>query len=125
MVRSQKITNQKITNIERYHPELYSEFDYIIDARGIYGGEVNAIAIRAYWSIRLADFPQDFLSKAQIYFDKALGVSGYGWIFPVAVGLELVKLNVGVGVWIDEYNKRKVNIIMLFSEFIQRNQATK
>jgi flavin-dependent dehydrogenase len=54
-----------------------------------------------------------------------LGVSGYGWIFPVAVGLELVKLNVGVGVWIDEYNKRKVSIIMLFNEFIQRNQATK
>jgi hypothetical protein len=36
-----------------------------------------------------------------------------------------VKLNVGVGVWIDEYQKNNTNIIRLFNEFVQRNQATK
>jgi flavin-dependent dehydrogenase len=116
---------QRITDIERYHQELHSDFDYIIDARGVYAGEVDAIAIRAYWSIKLADFPQAYLSKAQIYFDQALGVNGYGWIFPVAVDSELVKLNVGVGMWINEYQKSNINIIRLFNEFVQRNQATK
>ncbi|MBE8971114.1 FAD-dependent monooxygenase [Nostocales cyanobacterium LEGE 12452] len=116
---------QRVGDIERYHQELYHDFDYIIDARGVYAGEANAIAIRAYWNIKVGDFPKTYLSKAQIYFDKALGVNGYGWIFPVAVDSELIKLNVGVGVWIDEYQKNNINIIRLFNEFVQRNQATK
>ncbi len=66
---------QSVTNIDRHHQELYNDFDYIIDARGVYAGEANAIAIRAYWSVKLEDFPEAYLSLAQIYFDKTLGVN--------------------------------------------------
>jgi flavin-dependent dehydrogenase len=114
---------QSITNIDR-HPELYSDFDYIIDARGVSAGDVDAIAIRAYWSIKSEDF-EPYLSKAQIYFDKILGVNGYGWIFPADTKTGLVKLNVGVGIWMDEYQKMNTNIIRLFDQFIQSNDRTK
>ena len=115
---------QRVTNIDRYHP-LYNDFEHIIDARGVYAGDANAIAIRAYWSVKLEDFAESYRSKAQIYFDKALGVNGYGWIFPVDIKAGLVKLNVGVGVWIDEYKKNNTNIIRLFDQFVQSNERTK
>ncbi len=118
-------STQRISNIDRHHQELYNDFDFIIDARGVYAGEANAIAIRAYWSVKLEDFPQAYLSLAQIYFDKSLGVNGYGWIFPVDIKAGLVKLNVGVGIWIDEYKKMNTNIIRIFDEFVQRNEQTK
>ncbi|MBD1925495.1 FAD-dependent oxidoreductase [Trichocoleus sp. FACHB-90] len=118
-------STQRISNIDRHHQELYNDFDFIIDARGVYAGDANAIAIRAYWSVKLEDFPQAYLSLAQIYFDKSLGVNGYGWIFPVDIKAGLVKLNVGVGIWIDEYTKMNKNIIRIFDEFVQRNEQMK
>lgn len=116
---------QRIGNIERYHPELYNNFDQIVDARGVYAGDANAIAIRAYWSVKLEDLAELYRSKAQIYFDSSLGVNGYGWIFPVDLKAGLVKLNVGVVVWIDEYQKMNLNIIRLFEQFVQSNEITK
>jgi flavin-dependent dehydrogenase len=116
---------QSITNLDCHHSELHNDFDYIIDARGVSGGDVNAIAIRAYWSVKLEDISELYLSNAQIYFDKILGINGYGWIFPVEIKAGLVKFNVGVGVWIDEYRKSNTNIIRLFDQFVQCNNITK
>lgn len=116
---------QAITDIDRYHQDLYNDFDHIIDARGVYAGEADAIAIRAYWTVKLEAFPEPYCSKAHIYFDKMLGVHGYGWIFPIAVTAEVVKLNVGVGVWLDEYQKLNTNIIHLFDQFVQDNEIAK
>ncbi|MBD1935287.1 MULTISPECIES: FAD-dependent oxidoreductase [Cyanophyceae] len=118
-------STQRISNIDRHHQELHNDFDFIIDARGVYAGDANAIAIRAYWIVKSEDFPQAYLSLAQIYFDKSLGVNGYGWIFPVDIKAGLVKLNVGVGIWIDEYKKMNKNIIRIFDEFVQRNEQMK
>jgi len=115
---------QTITKLD-CHQELYKEFEYIIDARGVSAGDANAIAIRAYWNIKPEDFAEPYRSKAHIYFDKVLGVSGYGWIFPVDTKTGLCKLNVGVILWLDEYQKLNTNIIRLFQEFIQRNQQTR
>jgi len=115
---------QSITKLE-CHRELHEEFDYIIDARGVCAGDANAIAVRSYWNIKSEDFAEPYRSKAHIYFDKLLGASGYGWIFPVDIKAGLVKLNVGVILWMDEYPKLNTNIIRLFKEFIQRNQQTK
>ncbi|HEY9643428.1 MAG TPA: hypothetical protein V6C57_23265 [Coleofasciculaceae cyanobacterium] len=77
---------------------LEDAFDTIIDARGVSAGEVTAIAIRAYWVLKRQDLPETALAEAQIYFDRSLGVNGYGWIFPVSTQDDLIKLNVGVGV---------------------------
>lgn len=101
---------------------LADAFDTIIDARGVYAGEVNAIAIRAYWILKRQDLSEAALTEAQIHFDRNLGVNGYGWIFPVSTQHDLIKLNVGVGVWLDEYQKLKVNVIQLFKQFIQKNE---
>lgn len=84
---------------------LYDAFDLIIDARGVYAGEANAIAIRTYWVLKRQDLSETELTEAQIHFDRTLGVNGYGWIFPVSTQQNLIKLNVGVGVWLDEYQK--------------------
>ncbi|HBB35713.1 MAG TPA: hypothetical protein DDZ80_30795 [Cyanobacteria bacterium UBA8803] len=115
---------QRIANIDRYHQELYSDFDFIIDARGVYTGEANAIAIRAYWIVKSEDFPEAYLSLAQIYFDRSLGIHGYGWIFPADIKAGLLKLNVGVGIWLNEYQKMNANIIKIFDQFVHRNQQT-
>jgi len=101
---------------------LEDAFDTIIDARGVYAGEVNAIAIRAYWLLKRQDFSETALAEAQIHFDQSLGVNGYGWIFPVSTQQDWIKLNVGVGVWLDEYEKLKVNIIQLFRKFVETNK---
>ncbi len=108
-----------------HHQGLSDAFDTIIDARGVYSGEVNAIGIRAYWVVKRQDLSETALVEAQIHFDRSLGVNGYGWIFPVSTQHDLIKLNVGVGVWLDEYQKLKTNIIQLFKQFIQSNDTTR
>ncbi len=104
---------------------LEDAFDTIIDARGVSAGEVTAIAMRAYWVLKRQDLPETALAEAQIYFDRSLGINGYGWIFPVSTQNDLIKLNVGVGVWLDEYQKLKTNIIQLFKQFIQHNEVAR
>lgn len=111
---------------EDWHRQgLYDAFDTIIDARGVYAGEANAIAIRAYWILKRQDLSETELTEAQIHFDRSLGVNGYGWIFPVSTQQDLIKLNVGVGVWLDEYQKINTNIIQLFKQFIQTNKIAR
>ncbi|MBW4422420.1 MAG: NAD(P)/FAD-dependent oxidoreductase [Myxacorys californica WJT36-NPBG1] len=102
---------------------LYDAFDTIIDARGVYAGEVTAIAIRTYWTLKRQDVSETALAEAQIHFDRSLGANGYGWIFPVSTQHDLIKLNVGVGVWLDEYQKINTNIIQLFKQFIHSNES--
>ncbi|BAC88334.1 hypothetical protein [Gloeobacter violaceus] len=86
---------------------------------------MTAIAIRAYWTFNRQDLSEVDLAEAQIHFDRRLGASGYGWIFPVATQGECVKLNVGVGAWLDELQKINTNVIQLFKQFIQSNQQTR
>jgi|GEM_PF-777364 len=115
---------QTISKKDGHLQTLSREFDYLIDARGVSAGEVTAIAIRSYWSFDRQDLSEVDLTEAQIHFDHHLGVNGYGWIFPVATQGEVVKFNVGVGVWMDEYQKINTNVIQLFKEFIQSNKQT-
>ncbi|MBD2196833.1 MULTISPECIES: FAD-dependent oxidoreductase [Calothrix] len=116
---------QTVNKNDWHRQGLYDAFDTIIDARGVYAGEVNAIAIRAYWLVKRQDLSPTALAEAQIHFDRSLGVNGYGWIFPVSTQDDPIKLNVGVGVWLDEYQKRKTNIIQLFKQFIQNNETAR
>lgn len=115
---------QTISKKDEHLQTLSKEFDYLIDARGVSAGEVNAIAIRSYWSFDRQDLSEVDLTEAQIHFDHHLGVNGYGWIFPVATQGEVIKFNVGVGVWLDEYQKINTNVIQLFKEFVQSNKQT-
>ncbi|GAP99798.1 FAD-dependent oxidoreductase [Leptolyngbya sp. NIES-2104] len=116
---------QSVRRNDWHHQGLYDAFDTIVDARGVSAGEVNAIAIRAYWVLKRQDLSQTALIEAQIHFDRSLGVNGYGWIFPVSTQHDLIRLNVGVGVWLDEYSRLKTNIIQLFKQFIHNNETTR
>lgn len=104
---------------------LSDAFDTIIDARGASAGEVSGIALRSYWTLNRQDVSETALTEAQIHFDRRFGVNGYGWIFPVSTQQDLIKFNVGVVVWLDEYQKLKTNIIQLFQQFIQSNEIAR
>lgn len=119
-----RFLKQTVRGHDWQHQQWFDAFDTIIDARGVSAGTVNAIAIRAYWLLKRQDLPEAALSEAQIHFDRGLGVHGYGWIFPVSTQQDLIKLNVGVGVWLDDYRRLKTNIIQLFKQFIENNQIT-
>lgn len=117
-------TQKSVVNITEFSIEHKEEFDYIVDARGIFSGECDLIGIREYWTIPLDYFPHNYSSNLQIYFDKALGADGYFWIFPVSCSHNLLKLNVGLGFTIKEYKKHKQNLIGLFDNFIVNHRVS-
>ncbi|MCU0552962.1 MAG: NAD(P)/FAD-dependent oxidoreductase [Leptolyngbya sp. Prado105] len=120
-----QVLTQTVNKQDWQDQGLPDAFDMIIDARGVSAGEVTAIAIRAYWMVNRHDVSETALTEAQIHFDRSLGVNGYGWIFPVATQQDLIKFNVGVGVWLDEYKTINTNIIQLFQQFIQSNNIAR
>lgn len=101
--------------------QFCQDFDQVIDARGVSGGVVNAYAIRAYWSVPLERYLPYGHHRIHIYFSRELGVNGYGWIFPVAVADDIVKLNVGVIVFKADYLQSTQNIIRLLGQFSAQN----
>jgi flavin-dependent dehydrogenase len=113
---------RRITEHDGSFQGLQADFDYVIDARGVYAGEANAIATRNYWTIRTEDLPSQYRNKIHIYFDPELGM-GYGWIFPVAWDGDTITLNVGIGLWLDDYRSQQLNIIQSFERFVQKNNS--
>ncbi|WP_088243687.1 FAD-dependent oxidoreductase [Calothrix rhizosoleniae] len=113
---------QSVNNISQFSSDFKQEFDYIVDARGIFAGECNLIAIREYWSLPLECLPSKYHSSLQVYFDISLGISGYLWIFPVALNDKLLKLNVGCGYTIKEYKQNKKNLISVFENIIANHR---
>jgi len=103
--------------------ELEAEYDWVIDARGVHAGTATAIAMRTYWDVPTAalDPGEDLL--LQIYFERYLG-AGYGWIFPVnqTGGAEgITRFNIGVGVWLRDYNPEQANARKLLELFVEGN----
>lgn len=119
------IPQQKaVGDINQFSVEHREEFDYIVDARGIFAGDCNAIAIREYWTIPLDSFSKFYDSSIQVYIDKSLGLDGYFWIFPVGQTEKLLKLNIGLGFSMDGYKKHKQNLICIFDDFIVEHRVT-
>lgn len=100
--------------------ELEAEHDWVIDARGCHAGTSNAIAMRTYWDVPTAALAPGEDSHLQIYFERFLG-SGYGWIFPVNEADGLTRFNVGVGVWLRDYDVAKAKVSALLQAFIAGN----
>ena len=109
---------QSVSNISKFSSNFKNEFDYIIDARGILAGKCNAIAIREYWSLPLECFPNQYNCNIQVDVNPALGFDGYFWIFPVDLKEKILKLNVGIVLGMEGYDKSKINIIRLFNQFV-------
>jgi len=74
------------------------DFDHVVDARGVYAGVANCVALRGYWTAEAARLEPGLASTVRLYADDTFR-RGYGWIFPVAREGARVRFNVGVGMW--------------------------
>ena len=100
-------------------PELSRDFDQVIDARGAHAGTPNAVALRAYWTVRRDRVRDDEASCVQIHTD-AVFRRGYGWIFPVHVQADSVRFNLGVGLWKDDSVPGR-DIKDFYARFVETN----
>lgn len=106
--------------------ELAADHDWVIDARGAHGGTANAIAMRTYWDVPTAALDPGEGERLQIYFERYLG-AGYGWIFPVHVAAgttdadSITRFNIGVGVWLRDYDAQATNVRTLLELFVAGN----
>lgn len=103
---------------------LLGDHELVVDARGVYAGEANTVALRAYWTVPTARVDAVTRSTVQLFTVEHLRM-GYGWIFPVDVDREHVRFNLGVGVWREEHDARGGRIREDFERFIEGNPVTR
>lgn len=97
------------------------EFDSVVDARGAHAGRTNAVGLRAYWTVERDRLEPHEASSVQIHTDPVFR-RGYGWIFPVHVEGDIVRFNVGVGLWgADKAQGRTV--ADFFARFVSGNRV--
>jgi len=109
--------------IRRPH-ELLGDHDLVIDARGVYAGRANTVAIRAYWTVPTTRVDELTRSTVQLFTVERFGM-GYGWIFPVDVTRTHVEINLGVGIWREEHDARGVKIREDFEHFVENNPVAR
>lgn len=102
-----RFVRRHVRDLRPGHREFLEGFDYVIDARGVYAGEPNCVALRAYWTLPSEDIDGLLASTVQIFSDEAFR-RGYGWIFPVASDGDRMRFNVGVGMWKENRSQKKV-----------------
>jgi flavin-dependent dehydrogenase len=107
--------------------EFLRDFDHVIDARGAHAGAPNAVALRAYWTVRReglgADFGADLASRVQIHTDAEYR-RGYGWIFPVQTDAATVRFNIGVGLWKAD-SRLGHSVADYFDRFVRENSTVR
>lgn len=72
--------------------------DALIDARGVYGGAANTVALRHYLAVPLDRAPAASLDRVHLFTDGTVRL-GYGWIFPARATDDTLTVNLGVGLW--------------------------
>lgn len=103
---------------------LVGDHDLVVDARGVYAGQANTVALRAYWTVPTKRVDATTRSTVQLFTVDRFRM-GYGWIFPVNVTREHVRFNLGVGLWREEHDARGVSIREDFEHFVQNNAVTR
>lgn len=94
-------------------------FEHVIDARGAHAGVPNAVALRAYWTVRREDCAPGAVSSVEIHTDATYR-RGYGWIFPVHIDDGLVRFNIGVGLWKTD-SQLGHSVADYYDSFVQHN----
>lgn len=72
--------------------------DAVLDARGVYGGAANTIALRQYVTVPHGIVPSEARDRVHLFTDDTVRL-GYGWIFPAAIEETGLRFNLGVGLW--------------------------
>ncbi|MCA9650132.1 MAG: FAD-dependent monooxygenase [Myxococcales bacterium] len=103
---------------------LLGDHQLVIDARGVYAGRANTVAIRSYWELPASRVDESTRSTVQLFTVERFRM-GYGWIFPVHVTRERVLLNLGVGIWRAEHDERGLSIRQELDRFVHDNPVTR
>lgn len=103
---------------------LRADHDVVLDARGVYAGQPNTVALRAYWTVPREHVDARTLDTVQL-FTVARFRMGYEWIFPVDVTPTHVELNLGIGIWREEHDARGVKIRDDFERFVEHNPVAR
>jgi menaquinone-9 beta-reductase len=103
---------------------LLGDHELVVDARGVYAGQANTVAVRAYWTVPTARVDLVTRTTVQLFTVEHLRM-GYGWIFPVDVAREHVLFNLGVGVWREEHDARGGKIREEFERFVEGNPVAR
>lgn len=99
---------------------LLGEFDHVVDARGVYAGAANCVALRGYWTTEAGGLEPDLLSTVRLYADETFR-RGYGWIFPVTREGDRVCFNVGVGMWKADSRAPGGTVADYYRKFVAEN----
>jgi flavin-dependent dehydrogenase len=103
---------------------LAGDHDVVVDARGVYAGDANTVALRAYWTVPRARV-DEAVARAVHLFTVEQFRMGYGWIFPADLTAERVRVNLGVGIWREEYDARGIKIGEDFDRFVETNPVAR
>jgi flavin-dependent dehydrogenase len=87
-----------VRDVRPGHRGRLDAFDHVIDARGVYAGRANCVALRAYWTVDMEGLDPSWARTVHFFADGVFR-RGYGWVFPVAQEGERVRFNLGVGLW--------------------------
>lgn len=113
-----------IRDLRLGHRDLLGDFDHVIDARGVYAGVANCVAMRAYWRLGKEHVDAFARSSIRVFTDNVFH-RGYGWIFPVQIDEESVEVNIGVGVWKEECRGADKSITSYFRRFVRDNPVAR
>ncbi len=95
-------------------------FDHVVDARGVYAGVANCVALRSYWTVDTESLETGLGSTVRIFTDDVFR-RGYGWVFPVAREGERTRFNVGVGMWKADSRSPGRTVADYYKKFVAEN----
>ena len=95
-------------------------FDHVMDARGVYAGRANCVALRAYWTVDVEGLDPSWASTVHFFADDVFR-RGYGWVFPVAREGARVRFNLGVGLWKADSRGPGRNVAAFWEKFVAGN----
>lgn len=119
-----EFVRQEVRDLRPGQRGALDAFDHVIDARGVRGGTPNGVALRAYWTVAAAEVAPSVRSTVQLFADEVFR-RGYGWIFPVAVSGDRLRLNVGVGMWKADSRGPGRNVAAYYEKFVSTHPAAR
>ena len=117
-----RFVRQDVRDLAAERRTSLKEFDHVVDARGVYAGVPNCVALRGYVAADTAALEPGLSSSVRIYADPVFR-RGYGWVFPVAREGDRTRFNVGVGMWKADSRPPERTVAHYYERFVAGNPA--